>query len=244
VGSQVAPTVLVVMVALVLVFLTKGIRIVRQGKAGVVERRGRYSRTLEPGLAILVPYLDRLLLLIDLKEQFVTFPPQPVITEDNEVVCIDIDVYLQVTDPKAATYGVDNYIQGVERLTVTTLRKVVGNLTVVEALTSRDVINAQVRSEVDQATGKWGIGVNRIEIKDIDPPASVKESLMEQTEERLQQMRGVVTQQVDARGGRIELRGGVWSARTYDPSLVIAAGKNVEVVEIVGATAVVYESEL
>jgi regulator of protease activity HflC (stomatin/prohibitin superfamily) len=244
VGSQVAPTVLVVMVALVLVFLAKGIRIVPYGKAGVVERRGRYRRTLDPGLAILVPFLDRLRPLIDLKEQILSFPPQPVITEDNEVVSVDTVVYVQVIDPQAATYEVDNYIQGVERLTVTTLRNVVGKLTVVEALTSRDVINDQVRSEVDEATGKRGIRVNRMEIKDIDPPASVKESMKEQMEERLQQMHGVVTHQVDARGGRIKLRGGVWSARTYDPSLVIAAGKNVEVVEIVGATAVVYESEL
>jgi regulator of protease activity HflC (stomatin/prohibitin superfamily) len=226
------------------VLLAKSVRPVPLGKAGVVERLGRYSRTVDAGLAILVPFLDRLRPLIDLKEQVLSLPPQPVITEDNELVCIDMDVYFQVTDPKAATYEVADYTQGVERLTVTTLRNVVGNLTVVEALTTRDQINAQVRSEVDEAAGKWGIQVNRVEIKDIDPPASVKESMNEEMEERLQQMRGVVTQQVDGRGGRIKLRGGVWSARTLDPSLVIAAGKNVEVVEIVGATAVVYESEL
>ena len=131
-----------VVVLLVLITLSKTVRIVPQARAGVVERLGRYSRTLNPGLTILVPFIDRLRPLIDLREQVVSFPPQPVITADNLVVGIDTVIYFQVTDPKAATYEIANYIQGVEQLTVTTLRNVVGNLNLEETLTSRDHINA------------------------------------------------------------------------------------------------------
>ena len=152
----------------------------RRPRAGVVERLGRYSRTLDAGLAILVPFVDRLRPLIDLREQVVSFPPQPVITEDNLVVGIDTVIYFQVTDAKAATYEIANYIQGVEQLTVTTLRNVVGNLNLEEALTSRDHINAQLRGVLDEATGKWGIRVNRVEIKAIDPPASIQDSMEKQ----------------------------------------------------------------
>jgi len=180
VGSQAALIVLGIVVLLVLVSLVKTVRIVPQARAGVVERLGRYSRTLDAGLAILVPFMDRLRPLIDLREQVVSFPPQPVITEDNLVVGIDTVLYFQVTDPKAATYEIANYIQGVEQLTVTTLRNVVGNLNLEEALTSRDHINAQLRGVLDDATGKWGIRVNRVEIKAIEPPASVKDSMEKQ----------------------------------------------------------------
>ena len=133
-----------------------------------------------PGLAILVPFVDRLRPLIDLREQVVSFPPQPVITEDNLVVGIDTVLYFQVTDPRAATYEIANYIQAVEQLTVTTLRNVVGGLNLEEALTSRDQINGQLRGVLDEATGKWGIRVNRVEIKAIDPPRSIQDSMEKQ----------------------------------------------------------------
>src|SRR3954452_9204425 len=164
-------------VLLVLVALVRTVRIVPQARAGIVERLGRYSRTLDAGLAILVPFIDRLRPLIDLREQVVSFPPQPVITADNLVVGIDTVLYFQITDPKAATYEIANYIQGVEQLTVTTLRNVVGNLQLEQALTSRDHINAELRGVLDDATGKWGIRVNRVEIKAIEPPASVRDSM-------------------------------------------------------------------
>ena len=163
-----------------LVALAKTVRIVPQARAGVVERLGRYCRTLDAGLAILVPFIDRLRPLIDLREQVVSFPPQPVITADNLVVGIDTVLYFQVTDAKAATYEIANYIQGVEQLTVTTLRNVVGNLNLEEALTSRDHINAPLRGVLDEATGKWGIRVNRVEIKAIDPPTSIQDSMEKQ----------------------------------------------------------------
>src|SRR6476660_8589190 len=172
--------VLLVVAGLVLLTLGRTIRIVPQARAGVVERLGRYSRTLTPGLAIVVPFVDRLLPLIDLREQVVSFEPQPVITEDNLVVSIDTVIYFQVTDAKAATYEIANYIQGIEQLTVTTLRNVIGGMALEKTLTSRDEINNQLRGVLDEATGKWGIRVNRVELKAIDPPASIKETMEKQ----------------------------------------------------------------
>jgi regulator of protease activity HflC (stomatin/prohibitin superfamily) len=164
----------------VLVALARTIRIVPQARAGVVERLGRYSRTLNPGLTIVVPFVDRVRDMIDLREQVVSFQPQPVITEDNLVVSIDTVIYFQVTDPKAATYEIANYIQGIEQLTVTTLRNVIGGMALEETLTSRDQINGQLRGVLDEATGKWGIRVNRVELKAVDPPMSIKDSMEKQ----------------------------------------------------------------
>lgn len=172
--------VLIVLLALVVAILIRSVRIIPQARAGVVERLGRYHRTLNPGLNFIVPFIDRLNPLIDLREQVVSFAPQPVITEDNLVVSIDTVIYFQVTDPKAATYEIANYIQGIEQLTVTTLRNVVGGLDLEQTLTSRDQINSQLRGVLDEATGKWGVRVNRVELKAIDPPPSIQESMEQQ----------------------------------------------------------------
>ncbi|MFL5920571.1 MAG: SPFH domain-containing protein [Gaiellaceae bacterium] len=177
---MVALIVLVVVALVVVVTLWKTIRIVPQAQAGLVERLGRYSRTLNAGVAILVPFIDRLRPLIDLREQVVSFQPQPVITEDNLVVNIDTVLYFQITDPKSATYEVQNYIQAIEQLTVTTLRNVIGGMELEESLTSRDQINAQLRGVLDEATGKWGIRVNRVELKAIDPPVTIKDAMEKQ----------------------------------------------------------------
>src|SRR5204862_6693384 len=171
---------LVVLIALVVLVISRSIRIVPQATAGIVERFGRYHRTLDAGLNMVTPFVDRLRPLIDLREQAVSFPPQPVITEDNLVVSIDTVVYFQVTDARAATYEIANYIQAVEQLTTTTLRNVVGGLNLEEALTSRDQINGQLRGVLDEATGKWGIRVSRVELKAIDPPATIKDSMEKQ----------------------------------------------------------------
>jgi regulator of protease activity HflC (stomatin/prohibitin superfamily) len=171
---------LLAVAALVLVVVARTIRIVPQARAGVIERFGRYQRTLSPGLALVVPFVDRLRPLLDLREQVVSFPPQPVITEDNLVVNIDTVIYFQVTDAKAATYEIANYIQAIEQLTVTTLRNVIGGIALEKTLTSRDHINTQLRGVLDEATGKWGIRVNRVELKAIDPPASIQESMEKQ----------------------------------------------------------------
>jgi len=172
--------ILLVVAGLVLLTLGRTIRIVPQARAGVVERLGRYSRTLTPGLAIVVPFVDRIRDMMDLREQVVSFDPQPVITEDNLVVSIDTVIYFQVTDAKAATYEIANYIQGIEQLTVTTLRNVIGGMALEKTLTSRDEINNQLRGVLDEATGKWGIRVNRVELKAIDPPSSIKETMEKQ----------------------------------------------------------------
>ena len=168
------------MIVLVLAVLSRTIRIVPQARAGVIERLGRYSRTLSPGLAIVVPFVDRLRPLIDLREQVVSFAPQPVITEDNLVVSIDSVIYFQVTDAKAATYEIANYIQAIEQLTVTTLRNVIGGMALEKTLTSRDEINNQLRGVLDGRRAGVGIRVNRVELKAIDPPMSIQETMEKQ----------------------------------------------------------------
>ena len=166
--------------AVVLVVFGRTVRIVPQARAYVIERLGSYSRTLDAGLNTIVPFIDRVRARVDLREQVVSFAPQPVITEDNLVVKIDTVLYFQVTDPKAATYEIANYIQAIEQLTVTTLRNVIGGMDLETTFTSRDNINNQLRSVLDEATGKWGIRVNRVELKSIDPPMSIQESMEKQ----------------------------------------------------------------
>ncbi len=172
--------VLIVIAVVVLFILSRAIRIVPQARAGLVERLGRYQRTLDPGLALLVPFIDRLRPLVDLRETVVSFPPQPVITEENLVVNIDSVIYFQVTEPKAATYEIADYIAGVEQLTVTTMRNVIGGMTLEETLTSRDKISGQLRGVLDEATTRWGLRVNRVELKAVDPPKTIQEAMEKQ----------------------------------------------------------------
>jgi regulator of protease activity HflC (stomatin/prohibitin superfamily) len=159
---------------------SRTIRIIPQAKAGVVERLGRYQRTLDPGLAVVIPFVDRVKPLIDLREQVVSFRPQAVITKDNVTVNIDTVLYFTITDSRSVTYEVASPLQAIEQLTVTTLRNVIGGLTLEETLTSRDQINSQLRTVLDEATGKWGIRVNRVELKSIDPPATIQEAMEKQ----------------------------------------------------------------
>lgn len=180
-AGQIFVIILLLVIAIfVVVVIFRSIRIIPQATAGVVERLGRYHKTLSPGLNLLVPFIDRVRPLIDMREQVVSFPPQPVITEDNLVVSIDTVVYFQVTDARAATYEIANYLGAVEQLTTTTLRNVVGGLNLEEALTSRDEINTKLRVVLDEATGKWGIRVSRVELKAIDPPVSIQDSMEKQ----------------------------------------------------------------
>ena len=171
---------LILIVLFVVVLLARTVRIVPQARAGILERFGKYKESLPAGLNVVVPFIDKLRYLIDLREQVVSFPPQPVITEDNLVVSIDTVVYFQVTDARAATYEIRNYLGAVEQLTTTTLRNVVGSLNLEEALTSRDKINSQLRIVLDEATGKWGVRVGRVELKAIEPPASIQDSMEKQ----------------------------------------------------------------
>ncbi|MFI6321402.1 SPFH domain-containing protein [Nonomuraea sp. NPDC050556] len=170
----------VVVVAAVGFALARTVRIIPQATAAIIERLGRYHRTLDPGLNLVVPFIDRIKDMIDLREQVVSFPPQPVITSDNLVVSIDTVIYFQVTNPKAATYEIANFLVGVEQLTVTTLRNVVGGMDLERTLTSREEINTELRGSLDEATGKWGIRVNRVELKAIDPPHSIQDSMEKQ----------------------------------------------------------------
>ncbi len=172
--------VLAVIALFVLLMLAKTVRVIPQARAGVVERLGRYSRTLTPGLAIVIPFIDRVRPLLDLREQVMSFDPQPVITEDNLVVNIDSVIYFQITDPKAATYEIATPVDAIDMLTVTTLRNVVGGMTLEQTLTSRDEINDQLRGILDDATGKWGMRVHRVELKAVDPPPSIKDTMEKQ----------------------------------------------------------------
>ncbi|MBM7789680.1 SPFH domain-containing protein [Tenggerimyces flavus] len=170
----------VLLAILVVVTIARTVRIVPQARARNVERLGRFHRTLQPGLNVVIPYVDRVYPVIDLREQVVSFLPQPVITEDNLVVEIDTVLYFQVTDPRAAAYEIADFLQGVEQLTVTTLRNVVGSMDLESTLTSRDTINSQLRGVLDDTTGKWGLRVSRVEIKAIDPPRTIKDAMEKQ----------------------------------------------------------------
>src|SRR3712207_1005496 len=171
---------LIVLAVFALIVAARTIRIIPQARAGIIERLGRFNRTLDPGLTIIIPFVDRLKPLIDLREQVVSFQPQPVITEDNLVVQIDTVLYFTVTDPKAVTYEVANPLQAIEQLTVTTLRNVIGGMTLEETLTSRDTINSQLRAVLDEATSRWGIRINRVELKSVEPPRTVQEAMEKQ----------------------------------------------------------------
>ncbi|MBO0836315.1 MAG: SPFH/Band 7/PHB domain protein [Actinobacteria bacterium] len=174
--------VIVVVVVILLIIWTavQTIRIVPQARARNVERFGRYTRTLQPGMNMIVPFIDRVKPLIDLREQVVSFTGQRVITEDNLVVSIDTVLFFQVTDPRAADYEIVNYIQAIEQLTATMLRSVIGSMDLEKTLTSRESINTQLRGVLDDASGKWGIRVTRVELRTIDPPQTVKDAMEKQ----------------------------------------------------------------
>ncbi|MDO4259409.1 MAG: SPFH domain-containing protein [Actinomycetaceae bacterium] len=168
-------------IALLAIFtIFRAVRIVEQSRALVVERLGRYHSTMEAGIHVIIPFFDRIASRVDLREQVTSFPPQPVITADNVQVNIDSVIYYQVTEPQRATYEIANFIQAIEQLTVTTLRNVIGSLDLEQTLTSRDQINQQLRGVLDETTGRWGIRVNRVELKAIDPPPSIQQAMEQQ----------------------------------------------------------------
>lgn len=172
------PTIaLVVILVLVAALLSASVKLIPQGEAAVIERLGRYTRTVSGGLTLLIPYIDRVRARVDTRERVVSFPPQAVITQDNLTVAIDIVVTFQINDPAKAIYGVDNYLVGVEQISVATLRDVVGGMTLEETLTSRETINRRLRGELDAATAKWGLRISRVELKAIDPPPSIQQSM-------------------------------------------------------------------
>jgi regulator of protease activity HflC (stomatin/prohibitin superfamily) len=179
-GATAGLVVLAVLVLFAIIVVAKSIALIPQAEAAVIERLGRYAKTVSGQLTLLIPFVDRIRARVDLRERVVSFPPQPVITEDNLTVNIDTVVYFQVTNPQAAVYQISNYIVGVEQLTTTTLRNVVGGMTLEQTLTSRDKINAQRRGVLDEATGRWGLRVARVELRSIDPPPSIQDSMEKQ----------------------------------------------------------------
>jgi regulator of protease activity HflC (stomatin/prohibitin superfamily) len=179
-GATAGLVVLVALVIFTLIVVAKSVALVPQAEAAVIERLGRYSRTISGQLTLLVPFIDRVRARVDLRERVVSFPPQPVITEDNLTLNIDTVVYFQVTNPKAAVYEINNYLVGVEQLTTTTLRNVVGGMNLEQTFTSRDQINQQLRGVLDEATGHWGLRVARVELRSIDPPPSIQASMEKQ----------------------------------------------------------------
>ncbi len=179
-GAVVVLVVAIVVVMLVVVFLSRSIWLVPPARARNVERLGQFHKTLEPGLHLVLPMIDKVKDLIDLREQVVSFTGQRVITEDNVVVAIDTVLFFQVTDPRAADYEIVNYIQAIEQLAATMLRSVIGSMDLEQTLTSRDRINTLLRGVLDDASGKWGIRVTRVEIRSIDPPQSIKDAMEKQ----------------------------------------------------------------
>ena len=164
----------IIILVLVIIIILKSIRIVPESRVYIVERLGKYNQTLESGLNFLNPFFDKIARVVSLKEQVVDFPPQPVITKDNATMQIDTVIYFQITDPKIYTYGVERQLSAIENLTATTLRNIIGDMTVDQTLTSRDVINTKMRTELDEATDPWGIKVNRVELKSILPPEDIR----------------------------------------------------------------------
>ncbi len=233
---------LIVMIALGLVavvIVASSVKIVPQAHASNVERFGRYQRTLNAGIAIIIPFVDRLKQRIDLREQVISFPPQPVITEDNLVVGIDSVIYFQVTDPKSASYEIANYLLGIEQLTVTTLRNVIGSMDLEKTLTSRDSINAALRGVLDEATGRWGIRVNRVELKAIDPPASVQQSMEKQMRAERDKRAAILTAEGEKQSAILTAEGektaAILRAEGEAQAAVLTAEGESEAIEKVGA---------
>jgi regulator of protease activity HflC (stomatin/prohibitin superfamily) len=190
----IAELVIVAVIAfVVLLTVYRSVRIIPQARARNVERFGRYRKTLEPGMNFIIPFVDRVKPQIDLREQVVAFTGQPVITEDNLVVLIDTVLFFQVTDPRAADYEIVDYVGAIEQITATMLRSVIGSMDLEQTLTSRDKINTLLRGVLDDASGKWGIRVTRVEIKAIDPPKSVKDAMEKQMRAEREKRAAILT---------------------------------------------------
>lgn len=229
----------VLLILFVLTMLAKTVRVIPQGRAGIVERLGKFHAVLNPGLHIVIPVVDRVLPLIDLREQVVSFPSQSVITEDNLVVGIDTVVYFQVTDPRSATYEITNYIRAVDELTSATLRNVVGGLNLEQTLTSRDQINAELRGVLDSTTGRWGLRVSRVDIKEIQPPASIQDSMEKQMRAERDRRAAILTaegqKQSDILTAEGESRAAILRAEGDAQSAILRANGEAEAVQKVFA---------
>jgi regulator of protease activity HflC (stomatin/prohibitin superfamily) len=198
---------LIAIIVLVAFILLRAVRIIPQASNGIVERLGRYHRTLQPGLNFVLPILDRVRQRVDMREQVVSFPPQPVITQENVTISIDTVIYFQITDPVRSTYEIADLMLAMEQLTVTTLRNLIGSITLEGALTSRDTINAELRAVLDEATGKWGVRVNRVELKSIDPPATIQAAMEKQMRAERDRRATILLAEGDKQGAILRAEG-------------------------------------
>jgi regulator of protease activity HflC (stomatin/prohibitin superfamily) len=255
VGALIA---LAVLVVLVLVVMARSLVRVQQAQSFVIERLGRFHRVLDrPGLTVLVPFVDRVRARVDLRERVVSLRPQPIVTADNLTVHIDTMIFFQVTDPRGATYEISDYLMGIEQLTVTTLRNVVGEMSLEQAVASREQINGSLRAVLEEATGAWGIRVDRVEVKAIEPAVSVQDPMDRQRRadqgpratarpgegrpgSATTSEEALVLRTVDRDSGLVRLRGEEWPARAFDPAQVLFVGRTVNVMEIQGETALVW----
>ena len=236
-GDLVGVVIGAVCLLLVILFAVRTVRIVPQARARNVERFGRYTKTLEPGMNWIVPFIDRVKPLIDLREQVVSFTGQRVITEDNLVVSIDTVLFFQVTDPRAADYEIVNYIQAIEQLTATMLRSVIGSMDLERTLTSRENINTQLRGVLDDASGKWGIRVTRVELRTIDPPQTVKDAMEKQMRADREKRAAILTAE-GVRQSKIltaegEKQGAILRAEGERQSAILRAEGQAQAIEMV-----------
>ncbi|MBO5640500.1 MAG: SPFH/Band 7/PHB domain protein [Oscillospiraceae bacterium] len=199
--------VVLVLILLLIVILVRNIRIVQQAKAYVVERLGAYKTTWNVGIHFKVPFIERVAKIVTLKEQVADFPPQPVITKDNVTMQIDTVVYFQITDPKLYTYGIEQPMVAIENLAATTLRNIIGDLELDQCLTSRDIINTQMRSILDEATDPWGIKVNRVELKNILPPKEIQNAMEKQMKAERERREAILKAEGEKRAAILEAEG-------------------------------------
>jgi regulator of protease activity HflC (stomatin/prohibitin superfamily) len=199
--------VILVLILLLVLILVRNIRIVQQAKAYVVERLGAYKTTWNVGIHFKVPFIERVAKIVTLKEQVADFPPQPVITKDNVTMQIDTVVYFQITDPKLYTYGIEQPMVAIENLAATTLRNIIGDLELDQCLTSRDIINTQMRSILDEATDPWGIKVNRVELKNILPPKEIQNAMEKQMKAERERREAILKAEGEKRAAILEAEG-------------------------------------
>ena len=199
--------VVLVLILLLIIILVRNIRIVQQAKAYVVERLGAYKTTWNVGIHFKVPFIERVAKIVTLKEQVADFPPQPVITKDNVTMQIDTVVYFQITDPKLYTYGIEQPMVAIENLAATTLRNIIGDLELDQCLTSRDIINTQMRSILDEATDPWGIKVNRVELKNILPPKEIQNAMEKQMKAERERRVAILKAEGEKRAAILEAEG-------------------------------------
>ena len=229
--------VLIVIGVVLLIVLSASVKIVKQSTAKIVERLGKYNKTLTTGIHVIIPFIDRCSSEISLKEKVADFPPQPIITKDNVTMQIDTVVYYQITDPKLYAYGVERPIAAIENLTATTLRNIVGELELDETLTSRDTVNSKMRAILDEATDPWGIKINRVELKNIDPPKAIREAMEKQMRAERERREAILLAEGEKRSNILRAEGekqaAILRAEATKEALIAEATGKAEAIKLI-----------